>query len=104
MTTPPYSFIIFVTLYFVFFILRNFFYLRLWKYKSEIINYGVYPIIFPKGINKMINTIKLEKEINNIEIMYLIQKVNIFSKLLSVSILLVVFMSIIEILFLRESL
>lgn len=62
------------------------------------------PIIFPKGINKMINTIKLEKGINNIEIMYLIQKVNIFSKLLSVSILLVVFMSIIEILFLRESL
>jgi len=52
----------------------------------------------------MIDTIKLEKEINNIEIMYLIQKVNIFSKLLSVSMLLVVFMSIIEILFLRESL
>jgi transposase-like protein len=62
-------------------------------------NYGISPIVFPKGIKKMIDTIKLKEEINNTEIMRLIKRVNTFSKLLIASLFLIVFMSIVELLF-----
>jgi hypothetical protein len=99
MKTIPLTLIIFSFITPSIFIIRNVFYWRLWKYRHEIEISSQFSAIFPKGFKKMMNPIKPTGVIINNEILFIIKNVNFCSNLLTASLFLCIFLSLVELIF-----
>ena len=96
MNKPPLIFIVFFVLSTFFFLVRNIYYLRLWKYRYIIEDKNQLASLFPPGFNKLMEPLKFNGLLIDKKIIPIIKRINFYSYCFIISFLLCVFLTFFE--------